>query len=783
MGAVPPDRQYSSFIVTRDVWPTTREACVGKAAVQRRLAAATASAVDAHRVAIHGLQAAGVAQSKGFEAMHGAYWRFQVEADNKAETDSAAADLIESVATIQHSAERRIDSIDAEAHHQLSLVPSRSPIAIGIITSAAALARRAAVGAAEEIQALSGQFGLRFGPAPESPPSGDPVPSDDADRSTEKRSDESPERPADDAAESSASEHRESAPQLPDAESSSANTIPRVSAGQALLPPSSSRSPSMPKTGGAPGVAAGGIGSSGVGLGSSPSLSTPSSASGLGSSVSGSYGMSAGGMASPGSASSPTSTSTSRAATLSRPLPVAPPAPLALGAGASPTAASPASVAASAVPQPLASSGATHAPVVAASGAVPPSALGSLTAPNGPYPPVAAAALLPPGPMGPPSQVAATVAPTAGAGPPVGSPTGAMAPATASVATAAMTTPVATLPSRVAAAAARDLERQRNESNDLQFVKQLAWELLYATESGRSFALWAVGVMYSGTGERQVIALTHHGAGYVPAGIAVPDGVQMLWSDPAVGEGFRQRWNGNLDPAATLVAYAELKAAEPAVWRLAAAATTWSVVAALMTAAQRWGTEWATCSAMNMPASIGKRAFGSSANPAHRLVREFPELSERVAQLRPRGLDRRAARLITDALVADARLAIVNSIGPRIPSNFEMVWPTAADGRVDASERARFAEAVQQQWFSIAMVQPGWDEERSESSAAEYRAQWLICRMLEVVLGWIADDNTGTTPASLPLDDMVYAAAHAYLDSRGNSWITDLFASEEGRAR
>lgn len=144
-----------------------------------------------------------------------------------------------------------------------------------------------------------------------------------------------------------------------------------------------------------------------------------------------------------------------------------------------------------------------------------------------------------------------------------------MAPATASVATAAMTTPVATLPSRVAAAAARDLERRRNESNDLQFVKQLAWELLNATESGRSFALWAVGLMYSATGERQVIALTHHGAGYVPAGIAVPYGVQMLWSDPAVGEGFRQRWTGNLDPAATLVAYAELKAAEPAVWRLA----------------------------------------------------------------------------------------------------------------------------------------------------------------------------------------------------------------------
>ena len=62
---------------------------------------------------------------------------------------------------------------------------------------------------------------------------------------------------------------------------------------------------------------------------------------------------------------------------------------------------------------------------------------------------------------------------------------GAMGPASASVATAAaVPTPVATLPSRVAAAAARDFERQRNESGDLQLVKRLAWELLYASGSG-----------------------------------------------------------------------------------------------------------------------------------------------------------------------------------------------------------------------------------------------------------------------------------------------------------
>lgn len=366
-----------------------------------------------------------------------------------------------------------------------------------------------------------------------------------------------------------------------------------------------------------------------------------------------------------------------------------------------------------------------------------------------------------------------------------------MGPASASVATAAaVATPVATLPSRVAAAAARDFERQRNESGDLQLVKRLTWELLYATQSGFSFALWAVGVMYSGTGERRAVALTQHAAGYVPAGVAVPAEVMMLWSDPVIGESFRGRWTGNLDPAATLVAYAELKAAEPEAWRLAAAATTWSEVGALMAAAQRWGTEWATCSLMTMPAAIEKSVVASAPNSAHRLVREFPELAARVAELRPRGLEHRVAKLITDTLVEQARLVVVDSTfmpgQSRFPANFDVVWPAAADGRVAAAERAQFAEGVQDQWLSIVAVQPGWDAERSASSVrnqGEYRSQWLIARALEVVLGWIADTSIDRKPAELPVADMVYAAVHAHLDGSGVRWIGEVLDEAERKPR
>lgn len=504
-------------------------------------------------------------------------------------------------------------------------------------------------------------------------------------------------------------------------------------------------------------------------------------------------GAGSGGGLSPGAASSPASSSP--AAALSRSL-----APPVVSTASFGSAVSP-SMTSSAAPPPLqtppgggllSAGGLGHPPVAAASGLVtppPPAVSGPSAASSVAVQPLSAAPLLPPGPMGPP---AGPVPPAPVAGPAAASSAvGAMGPASTSVAAAAaVATPLATVPSQVAAAAARDIERQRNESTDLQLVKRVAWELLYATQSGWSFALWAVGVMYSVTGERRVVASTQHAAGYVPAGVAVPGEVMMLWSDPVIDESFRARWTGNLDPAATLVAYAERKAAEPEGWRLAAAVTTWSEVTALMVAAQRWATEWATCSLMTIPTAIAQSVEASALSSTHRLVREFPELAARVAELRPRGLEHRVAKLITDALVEQARLVVVTpssmpGLG-RLPANFDVVWPAAAQGRVPAAERVRFAEDVQEQWLGLAAVQPGWDAERTASSISndgEYRSQWIISRALEVVLGWIADTSTDSKPAELPLADLVYAAVHSYLDGSGARWVDEVIAEAERKPR
>jgi hypothetical protein len=786
--SAPPNRQYSRFIVTADLWPTTREACQAKAEAWQGAAEASSAAADAHRVAINGLRAEGVAHSVAFEAMHEAHWRNQVEADNLTDTRRAAADLMGNIVASQYGAEQRIDSIDADAHQRLASVPSRSPLAVGIITDAAAMARWTAVGAADEINALSRNFALRFGPLPQSPGRQDGIDHGDGG--------ERPSPPtksqAEQTSEDFGSSGRPDAPagqggagRVSDSGKSTVSTSFGDERAPGPVPPVSITPASPPLRGGPPGGLPSFGGGGAISAGSSPL----SAVGGIGGGAMFPSGFvsaaSGGGVASAGSVGPATSpTSSSPGAALARSLPPAVPAgSFASGMMASP-APLPSTPAIAPTAQPIATTGVPpHSPVAAGPGAlVAPSVSTPAAVSAGSGQPFAAAPLLPPGAMGPPPATPLTVAPAVSAG---ATPAGVMGPASASVTTAtAVPTPVATLPSRVAAAAARDFERQRNESGDLQLVKRLAWELLHASGSGQVLAVWAVGVMYSTSGERLVVAVSNLGAGYVPAGVTVPGFLRMLWSDPLVDNTFRQRWVGWLDPAAILVAYSELKAAEPAAWRLAAAATTWTQVEALMAAAQHKGTEWATCSALTMPRTIEKEAAAARAEYAHRLACAFPELHDRVVELQRNGRGQRAARLITDMLMREARLVVVDANraagDSRLPANIESIWPAAAEGTVAPAERAKFAEAVQQQWLSIALVQPGWTTERSASDEVEYRARWLIARALEAVLGWITDGDSDERPA---LPDIVYAAAHAHLDGRGTGWISELLTQAEKTSR
>lgn len=423
--SAPPKRQYSRFIVAPDTWPTTREVCEAKAAAWQQAAEASSSAADTHRTAINSLRADGVAQSTtGFEAMHAAYWRNQVKADDLADTRSAAAVLMRNVAQIQKEAEQRIDSIDAEAHRQLASAPLHSPMAIGIISSAAGLVRSSATDAATSITALSGNFAAQFGP-PESPVR-DPG-SDQADGG------ERPSPPAKSPGEGTDDDFGGSGrPDLPRGQTGVGETAETGKGASSTsfggerptaVPPAATATPVAPAAptpptmhspGGVPG-----FGGGGVSAGSSP-LSAGGGVGGLGGMSSGL----GGGVSPAGSAGSATASgTTSPAAAFSRALPVVPPSTsFASGAAASSAAtpAPPSTAPAAPLMAGLASSGGvSHVPPIAAASnvAAPQPISGAFgTSASAPAQAVGASGLLPPGPMGPPPAAAAV--PTASAGSP-----------------------------------------------------------------------------------------------------------------------------------------------------------------------------------------------------------------------------------------------------------------------------------------------------------------------------------------------------------------------------
>jgi len=68
---------------------------------------------------------------------------------------------------------------------------------------------------------------------------------------------------------------------------------------------------------------------------------------------------------------------------------------------------------------------------------------------------------------------------------------------------------------------------------------------------------WCAGIFLTRGGP--VAAVTsNEGAGFIPFGVHLPAGVRLVFTDPAVTDGFRDRWFGWANPAGTMLAYADL---------------------------------------------------------------------------------------------------------------------------------------------------------------------------------------------------------------------------------
>ena len=67
---------------------------------------------------------------------------------------------------------------------------------------------------------------------------------------------------------------------------------------------------------------------------------------------------------------------------------------------------------------------------------------------------------------------------------------------------------------------------------------------------------WCVGV-FKTPAKTLTVVTSGEGAGFIPAGVHLPKGVESLFSDSGLDNAFRRRWFGWINPAQTMVAYAQ----------------------------------------------------------------------------------------------------------------------------------------------------------------------------------------------------------------------------------
>lgn len=67
---------------------------------------------------------------------------------------------------------------------------------------------------------------------------------------------------------------------------------------------------------------------------------------------------------------------------------------------------------------------------------------------------------------------------------------------------------------------------------------------------------WCVGV-FKRPSRTLMVVTSSEGAGFIPAGVHLPNSVELLFADPGLDNDFRRRWFGWVNPAQTMVGYAQ----------------------------------------------------------------------------------------------------------------------------------------------------------------------------------------------------------------------------------
>ncbi|ORA29863.1 hypothetical protein BST20_27820 [Mycobacterium branderi] len=408
--------------------------------------------------------------------------------------------------------------------------------------------------------------------------------------------------------------------------------------------------------------------------------------------------------------------------------------------------------AASALPPPVSSAPPPVASTAGAAGAPPP-VTPAAGPPTAAAPPAAApvstptptggggmgGAMIPPAvggggplpPLGSDVPARQVVSPAAGPPPPAAGPPPS-APATPAAAPAAPLPP-GVVASGVGATAAGAGVGLRSNAPDplLEEASSLVYELMHASRVYGCID-WCVGVFKTPSGTQKVI-VSNEGVGYIPPGVFVPRSAQMLFSDAGLPSSFRARWFAWVNPAQTMLAYAELCAESNPNIELYALAVSTDHGGSAIPAREAGIRHYEDCSLAVSPIDADSSPPSLDESRMHRL--ETLDRAEYVRLTSVSRPDRSMVWPLTESVVRSVLVRASGLLGLSVPPVIRQVATALSESQPITDEQWDELEvAGRDATFDSASQRPG--RVNNDMASPYARAYYSLARAAELLLMW-----------------------------------------------
>ena len=289
--------------------------------------------------------------------------------------------------------------------------------------------------------------------------------------------------------------------------------------------------------------------------------------------------------------------------------------------------------------------------------------------------------------------------------------------------------------------------RQRTDSAELASAKALALRLRRDCDGARYPVIeWAVG-MFRGEagGATECAVMSNEGFGYTPWGVFLPRATRLVATDPLADSEFRAKWFGCNDAGQVLAEYAKLRAQRGS-HLVAMGLTTPSGCERLQ------GVEYGICPPRNVNENCSEPVLDDM--HAHRLEVLHPDLFTRVQQLTDTDAAARAfASQVCVPLAIQMIDAVQMSTDLQAPLELRKMWDLLGTGdTISDDDWQDYLMASMVEYVNLSAHRPGNDGGVAERE--RYHAQWVCARTMEFLRGW--------RHSSPDVYDMIYAAAVAY---------------------